>query len=65
MENGRIIAQHSKYTIVGDNAKEIFDTALDMGLVSRLDHAAYLGRELMKAELALRMGRSYSQDDDF
>jgi len=62
---GRIIAQHTKYTIVGDNAREVFDTILDMGLVSRLDHASYLGRELMKAELALMIGRSYAQDDEF
>jgi len=62
---GRIIAQHTKYTIVGDNAREVFDTILDMGLVSRLDHASYLGRELMRAELALMMGRSYAQDDEF
>ena len=62
---GRIIARHTKYTIVGDNAKEVLDTALELGLVSRLDHAAYLGSELMKAELAIKLGRSYSQDDDF
>lgn len=64
-KQGRIIARHTKYTIVGDNAKEVLDTALDLGLVSRLDHAAYLGSELMKAELAIKLGRSYSQDDDF
>jgi dihydropteroate synthase len=62
---GRIIARHTKYTILGDNAKEVLDTALDLGLVSRLDHAAYLGSELMRAELAIKLGRSYSQDDDF
>jgi len=65
MKQGRIIAMHTKYTIVGDNAKEVLDTALDLGLVSRLDHAAYLGSELMRAELAIKLGRSYSQDDDF
>ena len=64
-QNNRIIAQHTKYTIIGDSAKEILDTALNLGLVSKPDHAAYLGRELMKAELALEMGRSYSQDDEF
>lgn len=62
---GRIIARHTKYTIVGDSAKEIVDTAIELGLVSRLDHAAYLGKELMRAELALQLGRSYAQDDAF
>jgi hypothetical protein len=32
-------------------------------MVSRLDHAGYLGRELQKAELALVLDRSYSQDE--
>ena len=30
--------------------------------VSRFDHAAYLGRELMRAELALVTGQDYVQD---
>jgi Flp pilus assembly protein TadD len=30
--------------------------------VSRLDHAAYLGREFMRAELALVIGQDYVQD---
>ena len=30
--------------------------------VSRLEHAAYLGRELQKAEYALRRGNAYRQD---
>jgi dihydropteroate synthase len=33
-----------------------------MGLVSTLDHAAYLGSELAKAEVALRTGKEYIQD---
>lgn len=31
-------------------------------LLSKLDHAAYLGRELMRAELALAHGEDYVQD---
>ncbi|MDF1530904.1 MAG: dihydropteroate synthase-like protein [ANME-2 cluster archaeon] len=65
VERGRIIARHTKYTIVGDSAREIMDTAIELGLVSRLDHAAYLGKELTRAELALQLGRSYAQDDIF
>jgi dihydropteroate synthase len=41
------------------------DTILKMELVSRIEHAAYLGQELKKAELALKLGRSYAQDDEF
>jgi len=62
--NGTIFCQHEKVTIAGKNAKEILDTVLRLNLVSRLDHAAYLGRELMKAEIALRLGKNYFQDRD-
>ncbi len=63
--SGKIVATNNSNSIVGETAKEILDTIIGLGLVSRLDHAAYLGRELMKAELALKFGRSYSQDDKF
>ncbi|MFP4608266.1 MAG: DUF4346 domain-containing protein [Candidatus Natronoplasma sp.] len=47
--------------ITGESAKEICDTIVRKGLVSRLDHAAYLGRELQKAELALKNDLEYEQ----
>ncbi|MCS7131065.1 MAG: dihydropteroate synthase-like protein, partial [Archaeoglobaceae archaeon] len=53
VSNGKIFCKHEKAVIVGKTAKEIIDTILKLGLVSRLDHAGYLGRELMKAEIAL------------
>ncbi len=62
---GKIIVKHNDSSIAGTTAKEVLDTIIRFGLVSRLDHAGYLGRELMKAELALKFKRSYSQDDKF
>ncbi len=62
---GLVVAEHDKATVAGKNAREVMDTLLELKLVSRLDHAAYLGRELEKAELALRFNRSYAQDDAF
>lgn len=62
---GKIVARNKNNSIVGTRAKEVLDTIIGLGLVSRPDHAAYLGRELMKAELALKFKRSYSQDDEF
>jgi dihydropteroate synthase len=32
-------------------------------MVSRLEHAAYIGRELMRAEIALQRGLRYRQDE--
>lgn len=59
-----IVAIHDRIVIKGRTAREILDTAIDLNLVSKLDHAAYLGRELEKAEIALRLGRSYTQDEE-
>ena len=61
---GVIVAQHEKATIVGKSARDVMDTIMKMELISKVDHASYLGCELEKAEIALRLGRSYSQDDD-
>lgn len=60
---GKIVARHEHATFVGSNARDVLNTLIDLGLVSRLDHAGYLGRELEKAELALKLRRSYSQDE--
>lgn len=62
---GKIVARNNNDSIMGSTARDILDTIIDHGLISRLDHAAYLGRELMKAEIALKIKRSYSQDDKF
>lgn len=48
--------------IEGHTAAEIYSPAIDRGFVSRLDHAAYLGRELARAEHALESGEPYVQD---
>ena len=46
----------------GANAQDVCHTLIRMGLVTELAHAAYLGRELAKAEAALRLGLRYEQD---
>ena len=60
---GKIQAGNGRVTVAGSNARDILNTIIDMGLIKRLDHAGYLGRELEKAEIALRLGRSYTQDE--
>ena len=54
--------ENKNLTIFGKNAKEICDTILEMNLVSNLQHAMYLGREIQKAEFSLKYGKSYVQD---
>lgn len=48
--------------IEGHTAAELYIPAVEKNLLSRLDHAAYLGRELARAEEALRTGAPYVQD---
>jgi tetrahydromethanopterin S-methyltransferase subunit A len=55
--NGRLA-----HVIQGRRADLIAATVIERGLVTQLDHAAYLGRELQKAEAALSAGVAYEQD---
>ncbi len=48
--------------LVGRSARDIYLAAIRKGCLSRLDHAAYLGRELGRAEEALRRGERFTQD---
>lgn len=50
--------------ITGKKPLEIYQTIIKAGLLSRMDHAAYLGRELQKAYLALQKSIPYVQDDE-
>ena len=60
-----IIVTHAKATLIGTDVCRILTTAIEMGLLSRLDHAGYLGRELTKAKLALDLEWNYVQDEEF
>ena len=48
--------------IKGKTAHVVYAKIVEMELVTRLDHAAYLGSELAKAEVALKTGKEYIQD---
>ncbi len=48
--------------IAGPTPSSVGATAIERGLVSRLDHAVYLGRELARVEESLRTGNPYVQD---
>jgi dihydropteroate synthase-like protein len=63
LSEGRIMAGNGRITVAGTSARKVLNTLIDRGLIGRLDHAGYLGRELERAEIALRLGRSYIQDE--
>jgi dihydropteroate synthase-like protein len=48
--------------VKGETAEAVYAKIVEMGLVTRLDHGAYLGSELAKAEVALKTGKEYIQD---
>lgn len=49
--------------IKGEDSRVVYQTIIREKLISKHDHAAYLGKELEKAAIALRLGRSYVQDE--
>lgn len=51
------------YVFVGKTPQDLYFEITQRKLISRLDHAAYLGKELEKAFLALTYGLTYVQDD--
>ncbi len=65
IENGMIVAVRNGRAVRGTNWYDLFSAILAEDGVSYLDHAAYLGKELYKAELSLRFGRSFEQDGAF
>ena len=46
----------------GSTAEMLYRTILGNGLITKLDHAAYLGYELGKAETALKNRANFEQD---
>ncbi len=67
IENGLIKAVHyvkmkPDLIIEGKTAKSVYDEIIKKGRVSRIEHAAYLGAELQKAEIAAVLNKNYVQD---
>ncbi|MDD1728889.1 MAG: dihydropteroate synthase-like protein [Methanospirillum sp.] len=65
IEDGWIVAVRNGTAVRGRRWQDVLYTLLKDDMVSLLDHAGYLGRELYKAELAIRFDRSFEQDGPF
>lgn len=67
-ETGKIVVEHYSYdnrlqrTIEGKDARSIYWTIIQNGWITELNHAAYLGKELARAELSLQSHIKYIQD---
>jgi dihydropteroate synthase len=58
VDGSQIYAFNNEHFIVGTDGREIFRA---LG-IEESSHAFYLGQELTKAELALQLGKNYTQD---
>jgi len=62
-----ILAKHYSYdkqlltVIEGPDARSIYRAIIKYGWVTTLNHAAYLGQELARAEIAMKAGFDYVQ----
>jgi tetrahydromethanopterin S-methyltransferase subunit A len=67
-KDGNILVEHYSYDnkllrkIEGKNSRDIYFTIIHNNWVSELSHAAYLGKELARAEQSLKKGFKYVQD---
>ena len=53
-----------RYTFTGITTLQIIQSIIKRKLISRLDHAAYLGKEIEKAIIALKNKINYVQDKE-
>jgi dihydropteroate synthase-like protein len=53
-----------KLRFTGSSAESLYKEILSRKLIKSMSHAAYLGRELAKAEIALKLGKAYVQDEE-
>ena len=61
--NKKLTTGSSDLIISGKSAERLCHTIISRELVSDLRHAAYLGRELAKAENCLKSNKKYVQDE--
>lgn len=70
LEEGEIVVRHrvsdgreSGYRFSGNKAQRIYRAIMNENLISKMDHAAYIGHELARAEACLKSGATYVQDE--
>ncbi|MFL0266794.1 DUF4346 domain-containing protein [Candidatus Clostridium radicumherbarum] len=67
-DSNTILVEHYSYTnqllriIKGKDARNIYWTIIENGWLTELSHSAYLGKELTKAEMSIKLGFKYIQD---
>ncbi len=69
-EKEEIVVEHytreglpTGYVFRGKKAQVLYRRIINENLISMLDHAAYIGHELARAEMALKEGKKFVQDE--
>lgn len=70
VEGGEIVVEHytkeglpTGYVFRESKAQVLYRKILNENLISLMDHAAYIGHELARAEIALKEGKRFAQDE--
>ncbi|HLE07245.1 MAG TPA: thymidylate synthase [archaeon] len=70
VENGEIIVEHytkqglpTGFIFRGTKAQTLYRKVLHENLISLTDHAAYIGHEVARAEICLKEGKKFVQDE--
>ncbi len=70
VENNEIVVEFytkegmpTEYKFRGTKAQTIYRKIVNANLISLMDHAAYIGHELARAEIALKNGERFVQDE--
>jgi len=67
-KDGNLLVEHYSYDnkllrkIEGKSSRDLYFTIIENNWVTELSHAAYLGKELAKAELSMKKGFKFVQD---
>ena len=66
---GEVVVEHrlndgrpSGYVFRGKESQELYRRVMNENLITKFDHAAYVGQEIAKAEIAMRENKKYVQD---
>ncbi|MBI4177468.1 MAG: DUF4346 domain-containing protein [Candidatus Aenigmarchaeota archaeon] len=70
IKDGEIVVEHrvndgrkSNYTFRGRKAQPLYRQILHENLITKFDHAAYIGHELARAEICLKENKTFVQDE--
>jgi len=62
IQDGQTVTGDLTHVFMGRDPMKLYKSVISRGLISRLDHGAYIGKELERASTCLRDSEEYVQD---